>query len=78
MGTYRENISQTKLLKTNIRTSLHEITLDQLIRINVDGPTLLEWEPKGSINLWLQDKRRRFNRREDSEKSLPEPSMKMD
>ena len=27
----------------------------------------------GSINLWLQDKRRRFNPREDSEKSLPEP-----
>ena len=49
-------------------------TMDQLIHINVDGPPLLEWEPKDTIKLWLQDKRRWFNLREDSEKSLPEPS----
>ena len=37
---------------------------------NVDGSPLLEWEPKGSINLKLQDKCMQFNCREDSEKSL--------
>ena len=41
---------------------------------NVGGSPLLECEPKGSINLKLQDKCMQFNCREDSEKSLPEPS----
>ena len=73
-GHLEKVFSQIKLIKTNNRTSLPEITLDQLIRINVDGSPLQECEPKGSINQWLQDKLRHFNCRDDSEKPLPEPS----
>ena len=60
--------------KLTIECLSMNFTMDQLIHIKVDGPPLLEWEPKVTIKLWLQDKCRQFNRRDDSEKSLPEPS----
>ena len=44
-----EKVFSLIMIKTYNRTSLHEITLYQLIHINVDGSPLLEWEPKGSI-----------------------------
>ena len=72
-GHLEKVFSQVKLIKTNNRTSLHENTLDQLIRINVEGPPLVDWDPKVSVSLWLQDKRRRLNR---SDKTQPEPSDK--
>ena len=45
-GHLEKVFSQVKLIKTNNRTSLHENTLDQLIRINVEGPPLVNWDPK--------------------------------
>ena len=72
-GHLEKVFSQVKLIKTNNRTSLHENTLDQLIQINVEGPPLVDWDPKVSVSLWLQDKRRRLNR---SDKTQLEPSDK--
>ena len=56
--------SQIKLIKNNRRTCLRESTLDQLIRINVEGPPLSEWDSSFALNLWLKEKSRRLNQKE--------------
>ena len=53
-----------KLIKTNRRTSLKEDTLDYLLRINAEGPSLSEWDSSRAVELWLSDKTRRVNRRD--------------
>ena len=50
--------SQLKLIKTNRRTCLAEDTLDQLMRINAEGPPLASWNPDRAIGLWWADKHR--------------------
>ena len=54
--------SQLKLIKTNRRTSIKEDTLDQLVRINVEGPPLFDWDPACAIQLWWRERIRRINR----------------
>ena len=58
--------SQLKLIKTNRRTSLKEDTLDQLLRINLNGPPLADWYGAGAIELWWREKTRRINQKETS------------
>lgn len=51
--------TQLKLIKTNRRICLNENTLDQLVRINVEGPTPAKWDAAPAIALWWSDKTRR-------------------
>ena len=44
-GRVERVFSQLKLIKNNRRTCLREDTLDQLLRINVEGPPLSDWDP---------------------------------
>ena len=43
--------SQLKLIKTNRHTSIKEDTLDQLVRISVEGPPLSDWDPGCALQL---------------------------
>ena len=56
--------SQLKLIKSNRRTCLRENTLDQLLRVNTEGPPLQKWDASGAMQLWLNDKVRRVNQKE--------------
>ena len=51
-GHLEQVFSQLKLIKVNRRTSLREDTLDQLIRINVEGPPLSKWDASCALQLW--------------------------
>jgi len=53
--------SQLNLIKNNPRTCLREDTLDQLLRINVEGPSLAEWDSTHALELWYMEKTRRLN-----------------
>ena len=53
--------SQLKLIKNNQCTCLHENTLDHLLRINVEGPPLSDWDPTHALELWYVDKSRRLD-----------------
>ena len=52
--------SQLKLNKTDRRNCLSENTLDNLLRIQLDGPDLVDWDSKCAIELWWKDKVRRI------------------
>lgn len=60
-GRVERLFSQLKLVKTSNRSCLNEDTLDQLVRITIEGPPLSQWNASGAISLWLADKRRRLN-----------------
>ena len=51
--------SSLKLIKSEKQCSLSEDHLDDLLRIAIDGPPLIEWDPEKAIQLWWKDKRRR-------------------
>ena len=53
--------SHLNLIKTNRRASLKEDSLDHLLRMNVEGPSFLEWDPRPAVSLWWKDKTRRIN-----------------
>ena len=53
--------SHFNFIKTNRRASLKEDSLDHLLRINVEGPSFLEWDPRPAVSLWWKDKTRRMN-----------------
>ena len=59
------HLERLKLTKTNRRTCLGEDTLDQLIRINVEGPPLSEWDAGGALELWTKEKVRRLNHKDE-------------
>ncbi|XP_065885418.1 uncharacterized protein [Dysidea avara] len=52
--------SQLKLIKTDHHTNLSENRLDQLVRINVEGPPLEKWDASSAIDTWYNDKSRRL------------------
>ena len=56
--------SQLKLIKNNRRTSFNEDTLDQLLRINLVGPPLADWDATGAIELWWREKKRRVSQKD--------------
>lgn len=70
--------SQLKLIKLNRRTSLGEDTLDQLIRINVEGPPLSKWDASGALELWFKEKTRRVNHKETHSNRASGPSTSTD
>ena len=49
--------SQMNLIKTERRTRLQYESLASLVRINIDGPSLMEFDPKPAISKWLKDSR---------------------
>ena len=53
--------STLKVLKTDRRTSLLTSTLDDLMEINVEGPTPENFSADGAVQLWWADRTRRPN-----------------
>ena len=45
-------------------TCLGEDTLDQLLRINVEGPPLADWDATHALELWWREKTRRVNHKD--------------
>ena len=66
--------SQIKLIKNNRRTCLNENTLDELVRINVEGPPLSKWDSSFALDMWLKDKARRVNRKDSTSPTSAVPS----
>ena len=56
--------SRLKLIKSNRHTCLREDTLDQLLRVNVEGPPLAEWDATGALELWWKEKTRRVDHKD--------------
>jgi hypothetical protein len=52
--------SSQKRIKSDVRASLHSDTVEDLIRISVEGPILEDFDPTKSVAIWLtQGKRAR-------------------
>lgn len=62
-GRVERVFSQMKFIKSNQRTCLKENTLDELIRINVEGPPLAQWDASRAVELWSTATHRRVNRK---------------
>ena len=45
-------------------------TLDQLLRIHVNGPPFSEWKADGTLELWLKEKARRISHKEKHRKQI--------
>ena len=60
---------QPKLIKVNQRTCLGEDTLDRLIQISVQGPSLSEWDASCALELWEKDKVQRVNHKDTQTQS---------
>ena len=48
-----------KHVKTDSRASLGENTLTNLVRINMEGPSLEEYDPAAAMQLWASGRSRR-------------------
>lgn len=53
--------SSLKVIKTDRRSSLQITTLDDLMEINVEGPSLASFSADKAVELWWSDRRRRPN-----------------
>ena len=53
--------SKLKIIKTDRRCSLHTSTLDDLMEINIEGPTFENFSSSASVDLWWADRIRRPN-----------------
>ncbi|XP_071953114.1 zinc finger protein 862-like [Antedon mediterranea] len=53
--------SAQKRIKTDVRNSLHVSTTEDLIRIEMEGPTLESFDPTTIAEKWLSDGQRNFN-----------------
>ena len=51
-GHLEQVFSTLKMIKSERRTSLGENRLDNLLRVAVDCPALLDWDPDGAVQLW--------------------------
>jgi len=60
-GRVERIFSQMKFIKSNQRTCLKENTLDELLRINVEGPQLAQWDVSRAVELWSTATHRRVN-----------------
>ncbi len=63
-GRVERVFSQLKLIKNSRRTCLGENTLDQLLRINVEGPPLADWDATRALELWWREKTQRVNHKD--------------
>ena len=61
--------SQMKLIKTNRQSCLSGDTLDHLLRINVEGPPLSDWDATGAVDSWWKDKSRRLGGKETHQRA---------
>ena len=52
-----------KRVKRDSRASLNESTLNSLIRISAEGPSLDEFDPNPAIQLWATSANRRSNQK---------------
>ena len=51
-----------RVLKKNNRRTCHgEDTLNHLLRVNVEGPPLAEWDAGNALELWWREKTRRVD-----------------
>ena len=73
-GHLEQVFSQLKLIKVNRRTCLGEDTLDRLVRINVEGPSLSRWDASYALELWQKDKVRRVSCKDTPTQPDPLPS----
>lgn len=53
------DFSQMKLIKTYLRNRMKEQTLDSIMRIVIEGPTLKEFPFEDAVQLWAKKKKRR-------------------
>jgi hypothetical protein len=44
--------SKMNLIKTSLRTSLCQTSLQALLRIQMEGPSLADFDPKSAISTW--------------------------
>lgn len=72
-GRLERIFSQLKLLKSKSRTRLTSDSLDQLVRITVEGPSLQNWNAAGALDLWFNDKSRRVHQNSQKSKTQLEP-----
>ena len=56
--------SKLKVIKTDRRSSLHISTLDDLLEINIEGPTLENFSSSTAVDLWWGERMRRPNQSE--------------
>ena len=77
-GTLECVFSELKLIKTGHRTCLKEDTLDQLLRIHIEGPPLSEWKADGALELWLREKARRVSHKESHRKHRTQSTVSID
>lgn len=52
--------SQLKLIKIRIRNRMQEKTLDSLLRIAIEGPSVEQFPLKEAVTLWAKKKKRRL------------------
>ena len=55
-GTLERVFSQLKQIKDDLKCSLNESTLDELLRIAVQAPPLSDWNAEGALDLWYKEK----------------------
>ena len=53
--------SQLKLIKTRVRNRMNEKTLDALLRIAIEGPSISEFPISDAVKLWAAKKKRRIS-----------------
>ena len=63
-GRLERVFSQLKLSKTNRHTNLGDDSLDYLVRVNVEGPPLSEWDASRAFEIWQHAKIRRVNHKD--------------
>jgi len=51
-----------EILKTDKRSSLNEQSLDNLLCIRLEGPPPNQWDAKGAVQLWRNNKTCRTDR----------------
>ena len=68
-GTLECIFSQLKLIKIGHCKSLKENTLNQLLRIHVEGLPLPKWNADGALELWLREKVKRASHRRTTHKT---------
>ena len=61
-GQVERCFSRLKIVKTNRRSCLGKDRLENLIRIQLEGPPLQHWDASRAVELWWTDKSRRINR----------------
>ena len=76
-GTLERVFSELKQIKDDLKCSLNESTLDELLRIAVQAPPLSDWNAEGALDLWYKEKARTIEHK-GKHKRKPKRSMDKD